>query len=71
MENNDTQPKQSAVDNKSAYAGNAPLDTYKGVDQLGTDAGLDMAPEEPLAIADKLAQRDQQRPEINAPESQP
>ena len=65
MENIDTKAKQAALDNKSAFAGNPTPDPEVGVDQLGTNAGLDIQPEEPLAVAEKMAERDQQRYELD------
>lgn len=66
MENIDSKPKQAALDNKSAFAGNVSSDPEIGVTQLGTDAGLDIQPEEPLAVAEKLAERDEQRFELDS-----
>ncbi len=66
MEKADSRPKQAAVDNKSAFAGN-PSSTndeglsHLGVDQMGEGAGLDIQPEEPLATKEKLETRDQDR----------
>ena len=61
MEKTDSQPKQAALDNKSAFAGNTTAGPNTGIDQLGTDAGLDIAPEEPLATKEKLEARDDNR----------
>ncbi|PZO16813.1 MAG: hypothetical protein DCF25_11975 [Leptolyngbya foveolarum] len=66
MEDTDSKPKQAAVDGKSAYAGNAWTEpTDMGVDKMGTEAGLDVQPEEPLAIAEELSERDEERYELN------
>ncbi|MEO1622890.1 MAG: hypothetical protein AAFU53_17885, partial [Cyanobacteria bacterium J06632_3] len=35
-----------------------------GIDQLGTEAGLDVQPESPLSIAEDLKARDKNRAEI-------
>lgn len=64
MERTDSAPKQTAVDSKSAYAGSATPDPEMGVDRMGTQAGLDVRPEEPLAIAEKLSARDRNRDEL-------
>jgi len=65
MENTDSKAKQAALDNKSAFSGNPTPTPELGVDQLGADAGLDIQPEEPLAVAEKMAERDQQRFELD------
>ncbi|MEO1621184.1 MAG: hypothetical protein AAFU53_09150 [Cyanobacteria bacterium J06632_3] len=66
MENTDTQPKQTAVDSKSAYAGDttAEMNGAVGIDQMGKDAGLNVQPEEPLSISEKLKARDENRSEL-------
>ncbi|MGB3786980.1 MAG: hypothetical protein WA949_03150 [Phormidesmis sp.] len=66
MEKTDSRPKQAAVDNKSAFAGNPSSIQdeglqHLGVDQMGESAGLDIQPEEPLATEEKLEARDQNR----------
>ena len=71
MEKTDSLPKQTAVDSKSAFAGN-PSSTgdeelqHLGVDQMGESAGLDVEPEEPLATKDKLDARDDDRFELDS-----
>ncbi|KPQ37490.1 MAG: hypothetical protein HLUCCA11_00145 [Phormidesmis priestleyi Ana] len=67
MENTDTQSKQAALDNKSAFAGNGSPKRERGmeIDDLGESAGLDIQSEEPLAVADSLHDRDQERYELN------
>ncbi len=65
MENTDSQAKQTAVDNKSAYAGNVMPESEIGVDQLGERAGMDIQPETPLAVKDEFDQRDQNRYELD------
>ncbi|MGD1900358.1 MAG: DUF6335 family protein [Phormidesmis sp.] len=66
MENTDTQAKQAAVDSKGAYAGDLSAETNDetGIDQLGTDAGLNIQPEEPLAVTETLEARDENRAEL-------
>ena len=66
MEKTDSRPKQGAVDNKSAFAGNPSSIKdeglqHLGIDQMGESAGLDIQPEEPLATEEKLEARDQNR----------
>lgn len=66
MEDTDSRPKQEAVDGKSAYAGNKWTEpTDMGVDKMGDEAGLDVQPEEPLAVAEELSERDEDRYELN------
>ena len=66
MEDTDSKQKQNAVDGKSAYAGNKWTEpTNMGVDKMGTEAGLDVQPEEPLAVAEELSERDETRYELN------
>ncbi|MEL6937621.1 MAG: hypothetical protein AAFO84_00340 [Cyanobacteria bacterium J06598_1] len=66
MENTDTPAKQTAVDSKSAYAGELSAETNDevGIDQLGTAAGLGIQPESPLSVADDLHARDENRAEL-------
>lgn len=66
MENTDSQVKQAAVDNKSAYAGDLSAETSDevGIDQLGTATGLDIQPESPLSVAEDLKARDENRMEL-------
>ncbi|MGB3570526.1 MAG: DUF6335 family protein [Phormidesmis sp.] len=66
MEDTDSKVKQSAVDGKSAYAGNvsAEMNDEVGIDQLGENAGLDIQPETPLAIKESLDARDKNRSEL-------
>ena len=65
MEDTDSKSKQNAVDGKSAYAGNKWTEpTNMGVDKMGTEAGLDVQPEEPLAVAEELSERDETRYEL-------
>ena len=65
MEKTDSQAKQAALDNKSAYAGNVMPDPEMDVDPMGTRAGLDIQPEEPLAVAEDMQARDQDRYELD------
>lgn len=66
MEDTDSQQKQSAVDGKSAYAGNKWTEpTDMGVDKMGDEAGLDIQPEEPLSVAENLSERDEERYELD------
>ena len=66
MEDTDSKQKQSAVDGKAAYAGNKWTEpTDMGVDKMGKEAGLDVQPEEPIAVAEDLAARDEERYELN------
>ncbi len=65
MENTDTQAKQAALDNKSAYAGNVMPESEIGVDQMGERAGLDPEPEAPLAVEETLEERDRNRYELD------
>ncbi|MEL7069841.1 MAG: DUF6335 family protein [Cyanobacteria bacterium J06581_3] len=66
MENTDSQAKQAAFDNKSAYAGDLSAETNDevSIDQLGTAAGLDIQPESPLSVAEDLKARDENRMEL-------
>ncbi len=66
MENTDSQAKQVALDNKSAYAGELTAETNDevGIDQMGTAAGLDIQPESPLSVAEDLKARDENRTEL-------
>jgi len=66
MENTDTQAKQTALDSKSAYAGDLSAETNEevGIDQMGTAAGLNVQPESPLSIAEDLKARDKNRAEL-------
>ncbi|MGC1306351.1 MAG: DUF6335 family protein [Phormidesmis sp.] len=67
MENTDSKPKQTALDSKSAYAGNKWTEPSEmGVDKMGTEAGLDIQPEETLSVAEDLEARDQDRFELDA-----
>ncbi|MGB3292247.1 MAG: DUF6335 family protein [Phormidesmis sp.] len=65
MEKTDTQAKQAALDNKSAYAGNVAPDPEMDVDPMGSRAGLDIQPEDPLSVAEDLRARDQDRYELD------
>lgn len=65
MENTDSKAKQTALDNKSAYAGNVMPESEIGVDQLGERSGLDIQPETPLAVKESLDERDQNRYELD------
>ena len=67
MENTDTQAKQSAMDNKAAFAGNGSEAKNEGVsiDEMGTNAGLHVRPESPLSIAEDLHNRDENRAELD------
>ncbi len=65
MENTDSQNKQAALDNKSAYAGNVSPDPEMDTEELGKQAGLNIKPEKPLSVAEDLEQRDQQRYELD------
>ena len=65
MEKTDSQAKQAALDNKSAYAGNVTPDPEMDVDPMGARAGLDIQPEEPLAVAEDMQARDQDRYELD------
>lgn len=65
MEKTDTQAKQSALDSKGAYAGNAEPDPEMDVDPMGSRAGLDIQPEEPLSVAEDISERDQHRYELD------
>ncbi|MEL6471159.1 MAG: DUF6335 family protein [Cyanobacteria bacterium J06623_4] len=65
MEKTDSQPKETAVDSKGAFAGNPAPDPELGVDQLGTAAGLDIQPETPLDTREKLESRDENRFELD------
>ena len=40
------------------------MNSAVGIDQMGTDAGLKVQPEEPLAISEKLKARDENRSEL-------
>lgn len=65
MENTDSQSKQAALDNKSAYAGNVSPDPELDTEELGMQAGLNIKPEKPLSVAEDLHQRDQRRYELD------
>lgn len=65
MENTDSRSKQAALDNKSAYAGNASPDPEIDTEELGMQAGLDIKPGKPLSVAEDLHQRDQRRYELD------
>lgn len=67
METTDSQAKQSALDNKSAFAGNGSEARNEGVsiDEMGTSAGLHVRPEIPLSIAEDLHNRDENRAELD------
>ena len=65
MEKTDSQAKQAALDNKSAYAGNVAPDPEMDVDPMGTRAGLDIQPEEPLSVAEDMQARDRDRYELD------
>ena len=66
MEDTDSKSKQAAVDGKAAYAGNKWTEpTEMGVDKMGDEAGLDVQPEEPLAVAEEVAERDDDRYELD------
>ncbi len=65
MEKTDTQAKQAALDNKSAYAGNTEPDPEMDVDSMGSRAGLDIQPEDPLSVAEDINERDQNRYELD------
>lgn len=71
MEKTDSLPKQTAVDSKSAFAGN-PSSTgdeelqHLGVDQMGESAGLDIQPEEPLATKETIEARDESRFDLDS-----
>ncbi|MEM8504633.1 MAG: DUF6335 family protein [Cyanobacteria bacterium P01_D01_bin.1] len=75
MEKTDSLQKQTAVDNKGAFAGN-PSSTadeglnHLGVDQMGEGAGLDIQPEEPLATKEKLEARDADRFDLDSTDAQ-
>ncbi|MEL7353157.1 MAG: hypothetical protein AAF171_15470 [Cyanobacteria bacterium P01_A01_bin.116] len=73
MENTDSQPKQAALDNKSAFAGNGSpeQESGMGIDSMGQNAGLDIQPEEPLAIAEDLSARDENRYELDVEVKEP
>lgn len=66
MENTDSQAKQAALDNRSAYAGDLTAETNDevGIDQLGTAAGLDVQPESSLSVTEDLKARDENRAEL-------
>ena len=66
MENTDTLAKQTALDNKSTYAGDLSAETNDevGIDQLGTAAGLNIQPESPLSVTEDLKARDENRTEL-------
>jgi hypothetical protein len=64
MENEDSDVKQTALDNKSAYAGNLSPDPEMDTDQVGEQAGLDIQPAKPLSIAENFIKRDQRRYEL-------
>ncbi|NJM99818.1 MAG: hypothetical protein HC800_24185 [Phormidesmis sp. RL_2_1] len=66
MENENTQVKQAARDGKGAYAGNVSPDPEIDVTSMGKQAGLDVQPEQPLSIAADMAERDQNRYELDA-----
>ncbi len=65
MENTDSQVKQAALDNKSAYAGNVSPDPEMDTEQLGKQAGLDIQPEKPLSVAEDFNKRDRNRYELD------
>lgn len=65
MENTDSQIKQSALDNKSAYAGNVSPDPEMDTEQLGKQAGLDIQPGKPLSVAEDFINRDRNRYELD------
>ena len=67
METTDSQAKQAAVDNKSAFAGagSEKRDEGLSIDQLGTNAGLNVRPEVPLSTAKDLHRRDEERAELD------
>lgn len=67
METTDSQAKQSALDNKSAFAGNGSEARNEGVsiDEMGANAGLHIRPEVPLSIAEDLHKRDENRAELD------
>ncbi len=65
MEKTDTQAKQAALDSKGAYAGNAAPDPEMDVEQMGSRAGLDIQPEDPLSVAEDIQERDQNRYELD------
>ena len=65
MEKTDTQAKQAALDSKGAYAGNVAPDPELDVDPMGSRAGLDIQPEEPLSVAEDMKARDQRRYELD------
>ncbi len=65
MENTDSQVKQAALDNKSAYAGNVSPDPEMGIEELGKQAGLDIQPEKPLSVAEDFIKRDRNRYELD------
>jgi hypothetical protein len=64
MENEDSDVKQTALDNKSAYAGNLSPDPEMDTDQLGKQAGVDVQSAKPLSVAENFIQRDQRRYEL-------
>ncbi|MEL7226012.1 MAG: DUF6335 family protein [Cyanobacteria bacterium J06576_12] len=66
MENTDTLAKQTALDNKSTYAGDLSAETNDevGIDQLGKAAGLNIQPESPLSVTEDLKARDKNRTEL-------
>ncbi|MEL6350239.1 MAG: DUF6335 family protein [Cyanobacteria bacterium J06627_28] len=61
METTDSAAKQAALDNKSAHAGMPTPTPDMGIDQMGTDAGLGIEPEAPLAVKEALEKRDDNR----------
>lgn len=75
MEKTDSLQKQTAVDNKSAFAGNPSSIAdeglnHLGVDQMGEGAGLDIQPEEPLATKEKMEARDADRFDLDSTDAQ-
>ncbi len=65
MEKTDSQAKQTALDNKSAYAGNVSPDPEMDTEQLAKQAGLNIQPEHPLSVAEDFNERDRNRYELD------
>lgn len=67
MENTDSQAKQAALDNKSAFAGSGSeaMNEGESIEEMGKNAGLHVRAEVPLSIADDLHNRDEHRAELD------
>lgn len=65
----DAMAYQAKVVGEEAIGGTTPTPDQNNVDQIGTAAGLDPEPEQPLAVTDEIDRRDDQRFELD-PDSQ-